>query len=502
MAASESTMNRLTSTRLLAKNSLLNLLGQVLPLAVALFAIPHLIEVLGKERFGVFAITWAVLGYFGLFDLGLGRVLTIMISEKLGKEQHDQVRPILKTGLIFMAIIGLFSMILVFVLSPTLVYKALKIPLDLQPESIRALTILALALPFVTMTAGLHGVLQAYQKFGVINLIRTVNGSYTFLAPLLIAQWSIDLAVLVLGLAIGRVLVNLVYFIAVFKVVPPGKGLVNVKFVLSMFKLGGWISVSNIIGPIMVYFDRFLIGVWISMTAVSFYVTPYEVVTKLLIIPGALANVLFPALSTSYNVDAERTEILYSRGLRLVLVLFFPIVFTLFCFAEPAILLWLGEDFAQKSTSVLHALAIGVFFNAPGQMALSFIQAAGRPDLTAKLHLCEAPFYILLLWFLATSMGITGVAIAWSIRIVFDSLILLLIVQVVLKKRYPVFKIISLSLSLILILFLGGLFLSTTAMLIYYSVAILSFAGYAVHYLLTRQEKGFFLQKVHRFQKA
>ncbi len=502
MTTFESTVNRLTNARLLAKNSIINLLGQVAPLAVALVVIPHLIEALGTERFGVFAITWAVLGYFGLFDLGLGRVLTILISEKLGKEQHDQIRPILKTGLLFMALIGLVSTIIVFLLSPTLVYKALKIPLDLQPESIRALIILALALPFVTITAGLRGALQAYQKFGIINLIRTFNGVYTFLAPLLIVQFSIDLAVLVLGLAIGRVIVSFVYFVVAFNVVPSAKGLVNFKVVLSMFKLGGWISVSNIIGPIMVYFDRFLIGVWISMTAVSFYVTPYEVVTRLLIVPGALANVLFPALSTSIQVDAERTELLYSRGLRLVVVLFFPIVFTLFCFAEPAILFWLGEEFAHKSTIVLHALAIGVFFNAPGQMALTYIQAAGRPDLTAKLHLIEAPFYIGLLWLLAHSMGIAGVAIAWTVRIAIDSVVLLVIVQFVLKKRYPVFKLLIQSLGWILLFFIGGLFLSGTSLALYYGIILLFFFAFAVRYLIMKDEKEFVLHKVHRFQKA
>ncbi|WP_419776316.1 oligosaccharide flippase family protein, partial [Lactobacillus helveticus] len=54
-----------------------------------------------------------------------------------------------------------------------------------------------------------------------------------------------------------------------------------------LLRMGSWMTVSNIVGPVMVYSDRFLIGALVSMTAVSYYVTPYEVVTKLLIVPGA-----------------------------------------------------------------------------------------------------------------------------------------------------------------------------------------------------------------------
>ena len=45
-------------------------------------------------------------------------------------------------------------------------------------------------------------------------------------------------------------------------------------------------TVSNVVGPIMVYLDRFLIGALLPMAAVTQYVTPYEVVTKLTVIPG------------------------------------------------------------------------------------------------------------------------------------------------------------------------------------------------------------------------
>ena len=62
-------------------------------------------------------------------------------------------------------------------------------------------------------------------------------------------------------------------------------------------------TVSNVLGPLMVTFDRFLIGSIISIAAVAYYSIPYEVVTKLWLISSALIGVLFPAFSATNSVD-------------------------------------------------------------------------------------------------------------------------------------------------------------------------------------------------------
>jgi len=67
----------------LAQSSLWNLLGQGVPIAAALVAIPLLVKGLGTERFGILTLAWVVIGYFSLFDLGMGRALTKVVAEEL-----------------------------------------------------------------------------------------------------------------------------------------------------------------------------------------------------------------------------------------------------------------------------------------------------------------------------------------------------------------------------------------------------------------------------------
>lgn len=80
---------QMISGQLLTRNWALNLLGWVVPLSVALFAIPYVVRGLGAERFGVLSIASALLGYFGIFDLGLGRATTKFVAELLARREPE-----------------------------------------------------------------------------------------------------------------------------------------------------------------------------------------------------------------------------------------------------------------------------------------------------------------------------------------------------------------------------------------------------------------------------
>jgi len=91
----------LISGRRLTRSVAWNLAAQLLPLAVAVVCIPLIIGQAGVERFGVLTLAWALIGYSGMFDLGLGRALTKLVAERLGS-RPDAVRPLVTTGLAMM----------------------------------------------------------------------------------------------------------------------------------------------------------------------------------------------------------------------------------------------------------------------------------------------------------------------------------------------------------------------------------------------------------------
>ncbi len=423
---------KLTSRRLLARNTGLNLVGQVAPVAVAVFTIPILIHRLGDDRFGMLTIVWTFIGYFSLFDLGLGRALTQVVAAKIGEGKEDEIPVLSWTGLFLMLLLGLVGTVVLAALAPLVVGRVLKVPEGLRPEALYAAFVLAFSVPVVISTAGLRGILEAKQRFDLVNAIRVPMGIYTFVAPLLVLPFSASLVPIVWVSMAGRMIVWLVHLAMCFRVIPSLRRSIRVDraFVRPLLRYGGWMTVSNLISPVMVYMDRFLIGGLISVAAVAYYVTPYEMVTKLWMVPGALVGVLFPAFAAVFSVDRHRAAELFELGSKATFLCLFPAVLVLVAFAHEGIAFWLkSAEFARQSAPVLQWLAAGVLVNSLGHVSFAVVQGAGRSDLTAKLHLAELPLYLAAFWLLTHRFGVAGAAMAWTARVAFDSAVLWVMAQ-------------------------------------------------------------------------
>lgn len=434
---SQSTSAHRTSGRHLAHNSLWNLAGQLLPMVVAIFAIPPIIRELGVDRFGVLSLAWIVVGYFSLFDLGIGRALTKLVADKLGAGEEQSIPALAWTALLLLLGLGLLGGLVTLALSHWLVYDTLKIPAALQPETLRSFYLMALGIPVVTVTSGLRGILEALQRFRILNLIRIPMSVFSFVGALLVLPFSHSLVPVVAVLIAGRLVGAAAQLAACFHALPLLRRhlVLDSGAVLPAVRFGGWMTVSNIVSPVMIYMDRFVIGALLSVSVLAYYTAPFDMITRLLVIPGAMAGVLFPAFAVSLQQGGQRTGLLLSRGVKYVILAVFPIVLVSVSFAPEGLRLWLGATFAEKATPVLRWLAAGVFVNSVAQVPFALIQSAGRPDITAKFHLGELPVYLGAVWLLTLRLGIEGAAIAWAGRVTVDCLLLCFYAQRLLPRK-------------------------------------------------------------------
>lgn len=433
---SEVEISSITNGQLLLKNILWNTFGLLLPLVVGFFAMPFLVHGLGIERFGVLTISWVVIGYFSIFDFGLGRALTKIVAEKIGKNELTEIPIIFWTTIMLMLCAGILGAVIVAFLSENFVTSWLNIEHSLQDESLSAFYILAVSIPFVIITTAFRGLLEAYQMFAVINKIRIPLGLLTFLGPLLVLPFSTSLDDIVIVLLVGRIIGMGFYFYYCTQAVPEIKNIISVdrRKISELIKFGGWIAVSNIIGPLMVYLDRFIIGAVLTMTAVAYYVAPYEMVTKLIMIPMGLIGVLFPAFSTMLSSNRKKVKKYYERASNIIYFFMLPIFLIITAFAYEGLGFWLGAEFSNNSTIVLQWLAMGVFLNCMGLIPFTLVQGAGRPDLPTKIYFFELPLYLSSLWLAMNNYGIAGAAAIWTLRILVDTVLFMYFAGVVVPE--------------------------------------------------------------------
>ena len=416
----------MTDSKLLARNSGLNLAGQAVPLVVALIAIPWLIRGLGADRFGVLTLVWATIGYFGLVDLGLGRALTHAVATRLGSEREGELVALGWTALALMFLLGALGAVVLAAATPWLVTDLLKIPAGLTAESARSFYLLALSLPMVVSTAGLRGIIEAHQHFGLATMLRIPLAIFSYAGPLAALPFTNRLDVVVAALVLGRLITWVAHFVLCVKRYAFLRHRIAIKrqVIRPLLRVGGWMTVSNVVSPLMTYFDRFFIGALLPVAAVAYYVTPFEMVMKVLLFPSALMGVLFPAFAESFARDRARTAQLFDKGVRAVVLVVFPVSLVLVTLASEILRVWVGAEFARAGSAVLQWLAVGALINSIGFVGFAVLQGVGRADLTGKLNLVELPLYVVTVWLLAKTLGLAGVAMAWTLRVLVDTVAL------------------------------------------------------------------------------
>jgi len=428
--------SNLSARKVIVKNTFFNLIGQIIPIIAAILGVPILIRYLGIERFGILSILWLLMWYSTMLDLGLGRATTRFVSDAIAKSEFDKIPKIVWTSILVQIIIGLVLMFVFLALTPLVVDRFLKISPELISEVKTSLYIFSLSIPVILLSTSLQGLLEAYQRFDLINFVLAPVKVGILLLSIIGAILDLKLYGIMFLLIVMRVLVIVILFILDLKVCPGIRKFFNFEFSIlpALFSFGGWITLINIVNPVLVYADRFLIGAILSTGILAYYTAPFEIIQRLWIIPASLMMTLFPAFSGLSGVEQkEKIVLIFSNAVKFTFVILFPLIFILSLFSFEFLKIWLGHEFAEKSSYVFKFLAFGILINSIAGFPAILLQGIGRPDITAKVYLGELIFYVPFVSLLIYKFGILGAGIGWLIRQIVD---LILLYGVILKKKF------------------------------------------------------------------
>jgi O-antigen/teichoic acid export membrane protein len=398
-----------------------NALGRGLPLLLALALTPVLVGQLGIERWGLFTLALALVGMFGMLDLGVGPALTRALSERIGAGDRDGEATLVASALAALVASSAVFAALAWWGTRPLVEHVLNVPPRLIEESVAAMRVLVAAAPLVVANAALWGVLAAHQRFRAANLVTIPVNIFYYLGPVIVLSVWDSLVGAMLALVACR-LANTLSYVWLVRPLVPGlsPAAIRVAPVLPLLRFGGWMTASSALTQALLYADRFLIGALLTLSAVAFYATPLDLVLRFWILPVAVAQALLPALASSFRALPAETVALFRKAVLLIAAIVLPAAVFLVAFAHPALRLWLGLAFADGGATVLRILGVGILFNCVAFAPGSLIEAVGRPDLTARFALAQAVVFVPLSALLLMLIGIEGAAIAWALRALID----------------------------------------------------------------------------------
>lgn len=400
-----------------------NLSGVIVPFFSAFIAIPILLQNTGKDAFGLLTLAWAIVGYLGILDMGLGKSLTRGLSEYSDFRQHEESWLLIQKISRYITWFGIFWVVVLLLFAPQ-ISRSFSENSNISSTTIFwSIAVVSLAIPFVMKSTSRIAILEAELKFKEINLVKISSGSAMFILPMLVSIFTANIIVIMSSLVFVRVISY--HFYNQFCNILPPKASSEISIHKHLF-FGGWLTVSNMISPLMQYFDRFFIASKLSLSQVTLYTIPFDMLVRMTSFPSAFMAVVFPLMvrTKSANQSHELLKLLW-LSFAVTIFLWLPFLIVLYFIGQEFLILWLGKDyFDYEMLKVWNLLLIGIFVNGVAYVHMTHLHSLGHSKITAMAHMAELPVYLLLLFWLGVEYGISGVATAWVIRTTLDFLIL------------------------------------------------------------------------------
>ncbi len=424
-------------TTRVVKGSLWTLAGQVAPLAVSLIATPFVIRLLGAEGYGVLILVSLIPTYLGFADFGMSMASTKFGSEAYAEGDTEKEGRIVRTA----ALIALmFSIPLAVLLN---VFSGSIIGFFNVPDAFRADA--ALSLRLVSIIFVINFLCSIFNTPQLARLRMDLNTFVTsgvrvvgvVATPFVIYfGYGVTGAIFVLLIASSFTLLGHLYVSS--RLLPSLLGFtIERHAVRPLLKFGGALAFAAIAAMLLVNAEKGILPRVVSVTALAHYSVAYTLASMFSLFTNSMMQSLLPAFSQLQG-EANRFQLntLFSRGLRVNLILTIPVLAVIAIVAKPFFTVWAGEEFGKESSMPFYILLMGVALNLQAFFPGTMIMASGRADIFTKLYWLELVPYLSLLWVLSVQFGILGVAIAWTLRMSADAIIHFLLARKVSGLKY------------------------------------------------------------------
>ena len=288
-------------------------------------------------------------------------------------------------------------------------------------EVLHAVYVLCLAVPFVILNAAMWGVISAFQKFKAANLVNMPILAFYYLGPLFVLRLVDSLVAVMAVLVVCRIVMTACYWRICIAEMPSLIGAkADWRHARALSKLGGWMTVSNLVWPMLAYIDRFLVASVLSAAAAGYYTTPMDLLGRMSLVSVAVMNTAFPAMAASFRTDPDHAATLVRRSILAIAAILFVPSLVASSFSHELLTIWVGATFAGHAAPVMQWMAVAVILASADSVVSGFVDSIGRPDINAKFSLAELALYVPVLFVMLTLFGIEGAAVAWSIRVGID----------------------------------------------------------------------------------
>jgi O-antigen/teichoic acid export membrane protein len=401
-----------------------NWAGVSISLITGFLVSPYLFRKLGPEGYGIWALSFSLIEYYWLLDLGVRSATAKFVAHYWTTEEPAQVSEIMSTAVSYSCLIAVFMLGLVALGAPRIegffhISAAYR-------ESFRALLMLmtvswCLGLIFNLFSAAL----EAVQRFDVTNRIAIITTGSR--AALWFAMLYLGYGIVALGIAtlLNQCLMyalNYYYFRKVLPACRISVGHASLGTLKKMCSYGIHTFLQTVSMMGLNQGPPILIGHLLPTEFVGFYNLPVRLLqytVEFIGRIGVVTNVNAAALAA--REESRPLAKLAEYANRYCLTIFMPLGILLGIYGDQFFRLWIGPVGAAQAAPLLPILLIGYVFAVVAQFSSSMLLLGlGKHQRYAKGLFAEAVVVVVALWWVIPRWGILGVAWTCSILMILN----------------------------------------------------------------------------------
>jgi O-antigen/teichoic acid export membrane protein len=362
--------------QILLKNAATNWLTLALNIVVFFFLTPFVIEKIGQEAYGIWALIISITTFMQLMDFGMAGALRRFISH------YEAIKDTLEIENIISNITVVYLVICCFSIAITIFIYLFALPnLDISKELIEPASftflIIGLDISLLLFFNLFSGTIFALQRFDLNNYGQIAVLLIRSSAFVVLLENGFGLEAMAVTI-IGVNMLNHIYkVIIVYKIYPDFKinlSLINKKQLkkLSSFSIIGFLTSISNVG--LQQMPLIIIGAFLGAIPVSYYVIAQSLIGYVQQMIGAVSGVTGPVISRFNSLGEQgKVKSFLIDGQRYIAILTFWVCGGILVFGVSFLTLWLGPKFAEESMGSLSVLSVAFALSLPQSIAHSVL---------------------------------------------------------------------------------------------------------------------------------
>jgi O-antigen/teichoic acid export membrane protein len=415
----------MTRSRIALLGSVLSIANVAVSTAVGFFLMPFVVHGLGDRMYGYWALVGAVLGYYGILDLGISPAVSFQVAKAIGKGDGESPNRVLSTAVVAFSGLG------IIVLAVTAIVAAccplfIKNPYDVGVfRTVLAITGFGLALGFPgrAFMGGLYAHIRN-DLIAIVGIAGVIVRSLLIVVVILQGQGIVGIAVASLVTDVASYVAQYLILRSIHKGLRISLALADKAAFKDLLNYGGYSVIIRVGDQLRFAVDGWMVAAFVGIAGVAHYAIASRLsgyfLTFILSALGLLQS-WFSQLLGGENFKGIRRTLRLATKIAAVLSTIVTVSF--FLYGHAFLAEWMGLHYVDAYWPAV-ILIVALFTDLAQQPSVSYLLGVSKHRYLAIQTLIEGIANLILSMYWARQYGMVGVAMGTLVPMVVAKLFL------------------------------------------------------------------------------